>query len=532
MRFAKILIVLAAAVGLYLTSFHHYLLFHSIVELFSVAIAWGIFALAWNSRHLMHNNYLLLLGIAYLFVGNLDLLHTLSYKGMNVFPGYGPNLPTQLWIASRYVESLSYFIAPLFLGRAFNPRITLGAYILAFALLVLAIFSWDLFPVCYVEGHGLTTFKIVSEYIICAILAAALGLLLLRRQEFDQAIWRLVAWSLLAMIASEMALTFYVGVYDLSNLIGHYFKVVSFYLIYKAIIATGIVEPFSLVFRDLKQTQEALQRANDELESQVFERTASLKATNVQLLQEIEERRRIEVSLRESEEKLRHLTSQIFQAQEQERQRISWELHDDLGQSLIVLKFHLASIRETLSSRQGKLRAKLDETLLQIRDLIDKVRRISLNLSPSVLENLGLEAALGQLFRDFSVNQNLKFFVEMETVSPFLSKAAQTSVYRIFQETLANISKHAAATEVTIQIRQQNNAINFLVADNGHGFDLAEIRTKASGERGMGLASIEERVYMFNGTSEIWSQNGMGTRVSFVLPAENLPDNLNGSSLA
>jgi signal transduction histidine kinase len=532
MRFGNIVIVLAAAAGLYLTTFHHYILFHSIVELFSVAIAWGIFALAWNSRHLMHNNYLLLLGIAYLFVGNLDLLHTLSYKGINVFPGYGPNLPTQLWIAARYLESLSYFIAPFFLGRALNFRLTLGAYIFAFALLVLAIFSWNLFPVCYVEGQGLTTFKIVSEYAICAILVAALGLLVQRRQEFDRTILRLVAWSMLAMIASEMAFTFYVGVYDLSNMIGHYFKVVSFYLIYKAIIATGIVEPFSLVFRDLKQAQEALQRANDELENQVLERTATLKATNVQLLREIEERRRFEISLRQSEEKLRHLTSQIFQAQEQERQRISSELHDDLGQSLIVLKMHLAGMKKALSNRQSKLREKLDEILQQTRDLIDKVRRVSLNLSPSVLEHLGLEAALAQLFKDFTVNQNLEFLVEMETVSPFLSKAAQTGVYRIFQETLSNISKHAAATKVTIQISRHDNDIHFLVADNGQGFDLAQIKTKASSERGMGLVSIEERVHMFNGKSEIWSQNGGGTRVSFVLPAENLLENSEGSSLA
>jgi len=263
-----------------------------------------------------------------------------------------------------------------------------------------------------------------------------------------------------------------------------------------------------------------LQRANEELENQVLERTAALVASNVQLQQEIEERRWIEASLRDSQEQLQRLTAQIFQTQEQERQRISRELHDDLGQSLIVLKLHISSLRQTLSSRQSALKKKLDDILEESRELIDKVRRISLNLSPSVLEDLGLEAALKQLFKNFSLNRNLKFDVDLETVSPFLSNAAQTGVYRIFQETLVNISKHTNATEVIIRVNRRYNYLHFLVADNGQGFDPAELNAKTAGERGMGLASIEERVRMFDGTCEIWSQPGIGTRVSFVLPVE------------
>jgi len=517
----KILAVVSAAIGLYLTSFYSYLLFHAIVELFSVAIAWGVFALAWNSRRLIQNNYLLLLGISYLFVGNLDLLHTLAYKGMNVFPGYGANLPTQLWIASRYLESLSFVVAPFFLDRTLNVRITLGAYLLGFSLILLSIFAWPIFPTCYVEGQGLTTFKITSEYVICALLFWALALLYAHREEFDAAVWRLVAWSLLTMVVSELALTFYVGVYDLSNLIGHYLKVISFYLIYKAIIETGLVKPFSLLFRDLKQAEEALQKANDELEDQVKERTSALVMANVQLSQEIKERRSIEASLRESEQKLHHLASQILQVQEQERGRISRELHDDLGQSLIVIKLAMRKICRDLSTDQGAKPEDLEIALDQLDVLIDKVRRISHNLSPSILEDLGLEAALDSLFRDFSATEELKFSVTMEKVSPFLSKNVQLAIYRIFQEALTNISKHAAATEVTVQVSRKNDHIQFLVADNGQGFDLAATRTVFPGERGVGLASIEERVHLLNGVSEIQSRKGHGTQVSFTVPLES-----------
>jgi len=513
----QILAVILAA----LTSFYSYLLFHALVELFSVAIAWAVFALAWNSRRLIRNYYLLLLGISYLFVGSLDILHTLAYKGMNVFPGFGANLPTQLWIAARYLESLSFLIAPFFLGRALNARNALGAYILVTSLILLSIFAWPVFPNCYVEGQGLTTFKVVSEYIICGILLGALGLLYLKRREFDAAIWRLVAWSLVTMMVAELAFTFYMGVYDLSNLIGHYFKVVSFYLVYKAIIETGLTKPFSLLLRDLKQAEEALRKVNEDLEGQVAERTSALLTANVQLRQEIRERQIVEATLRESERQLHHLAAQILQVQEQERGRISRELHDDLGQSLLVIKLIMRKVSHALSSADVTVREDLEHALEQLDILIDKVRRISHNLSPAVLEDLGLEAALESLVRDFSANEEVKFSLDLEKVSPFLSQTVQLAVYRIFQEALTNISKHAAASEVNMQISRGNDHIRFLIGDNGRGFDLEASKTAAPGERGVGLASIEERVHLLDGALEIRSQPGQGTQLSFALPYES-----------
>jgi hypothetical protein len=94
-----------------------YLLFHTLAELFSIIIACGIFIFAWNSRQFIDNNYFLFLGIAYLFVAGLDLLHTLVYSGMNIFLGYDSNLSIQLWISARYIESLSLLIAPIFFTK-------------------------------------------------------------------------------------------------------------------------------------------------------------------------------------------------------------------------------------------------------------------------------------------------------------------------------------------------------------------------------------------------------------------------------
>ncbi|MDD5642760.1 MAG: MASE3 domain-containing protein, partial [Syntrophales bacterium] len=140
--------------GLYLASLYSYLLFHGIAEIFSIIIAGGVFALAWNSRRVITNNYLLFLGIALLFIASLDLIHTLAYKGMGVFPGYGPNLPTQLWIAARYLQGLTFLAAPLFLHRRLKPGLVFFGYFLVTALVLLSIFKWHIFPACFAEGQG------------------------------------------------------------------------------------------------------------------------------------------------------------------------------------------------------------------------------------------------------------------------------------------------------------------------------------------------------------------------------------------
>ncbi len=99
--------------GLYLTSLYNYLLFHTLAEIFSIVIAFSIFILAWNCRKVIDNDYLIFLGVAYLFVGFIGIIHTLSYTGMGIIMGYGTNLPTQLWIAARYLESISLLIASI-----------------------------------------------------------------------------------------------------------------------------------------------------------------------------------------------------------------------------------------------------------------------------------------------------------------------------------------------------------------------------------------------------------------------------------
>ena len=246
--------------GLYLSSRYNYLLFHTLAEIFSIVVACGIFVIAWNSRRILDNNYLLFLGIAFLFIGLLDLVHTMAYKGMNVFQGYETNLPTQLWIAARYMESLSLLIAPLFLNRRLRVDFVLMTFALITFLVLGSVFYWHIFPTCFTEGVGLTPFKKISEYVISIILVGAITVLFQKREKFDENVFRLLVASIFLTIASELAFTFYIQAYGFSNMVGHYLKIIAFYLIYKAIIETGLVRPYDLLFRNLKQSEEALRK--------------------------------------------------------------------------------------------------------------------------------------------------------------------------------------------------------------------------------------------------------------------------------
>ena len=266
----RLIIWLVLCGSLYLTSRYNYLLFHVIAETFSIVIACSLFLIAWNTRHLTKNNYILFLSIALLFAGIVDFVHTLAFRGMGIFRGFDANLPTQLWIIARYMQSLSLLAATWFIDRKLYPRTALGVYLLVTLLLLTAVFSGTLFPACFIEGTGLTPFKIASEYLICGILVVALLLLVRRREAFDPRILRLLVWSILCTIVSELAFTVYVSVYDLSNLIGHYFKIFAFYLVYKAIIATGLEQPYSLLLFDVQKQREELQTIIDSSPIMIF----------------------------------------------------------------------------------------------------------------------------------------------------------------------------------------------------------------------------------------------------------------------
>ncbi|MHA1235203.1 MAG: MASE3 domain-containing protein [Promethearchaeota archaeon] len=250
----------------FLLSTYSYLLFHSIAEVISIVISGGIFFIGWNSRKYMNTSFFLIIGTSFLFISAIDLLHTLSYSGMNIFLDYDANLPTQLWIAARYWQSFSYLLASLAINKKVNASYLMGSCMIIISILFYTIFT-RLFPTCFIVGQGLTPFKIVSEYIINSILLATILILYKFRNEFNKKIFSLIIISISFTIVSELAFTFYVSVFDISNLIGHILKIVAFFFIYKAIIEIGLTNPFGLLLKSIKKSEEKYRKlVEDSLE--------------------------------------------------------------------------------------------------------------------------------------------------------------------------------------------------------------------------------------------------------------------------
>jgi len=266
--------VFTVVVGsLYASSLYSFLLFHSISELFSILIAFALFIISWNTRDYTEEPGLVLLGVAYLFIGIIDLMHTLSFKGMNIFTDYS-FYANQLWVGARYMESLSLLVFVLLAERykQLPYRSLMVGYGLITLVLLLSVFHWKIFPVCFVataaDGSGYqTTFKIISGYAVITLLAASAFIMRLRRERFAPRVYRLLLASMLITMASEFCFTLYISNYGPANQIGHYLKIASFYLIYKSIIETGLRAPYQLMFRRLNESRQGLRQAKEEAEA-------------------------------------------------------------------------------------------------------------------------------------------------------------------------------------------------------------------------------------------------------------------------
>jgi signal transduction histidine kinase len=233
--------------------------------------------------------------------------------------------------------------------------------------------------------------------------------------------------------------------------------------------------------------------------------------------QDIAERKRAEEELRESATKLRFLTSQILTAQEDERKRISRELHDELGQSLTVLKLNLRAAAKQLLE-PVEVKEELGGLSLYLDEVIDKVRRLSRALSPAILEDLGLAPALQYLINEFSKYYEINHHFGLEDLDRLFDKEAQIIIFRIFQEVLTNIAKHARATKVRLSVQESGGVVLFEVEDNGQGFEVLPTLGRPSMDQGLGLAALDERAKMLGGSLLIRSQKGQGTRITCAVP--------------
>jgi len=243
--------------------YYSYILFHTSAELFSIIVAFTIFVTAWNTRDISENDYLFFLGIAYFCIGLLDLAHTLSYKDMNIFPGYGSNLPVQLWVAARALESLSLLVAPFYVGAKLKRRLVFPLFLSITLLLFISIFIIAVFPECWIEGLGLTPFKKYSEYVISLFLFFAVFTLRRKRESLGASVYHFILLSIIVSIVSEVLFTVNNDAHWIFDMSGHLIKAASYYFVYRAMIKITLIDPFNSLFREILNRENNLRQLID-----------------------------------------------------------------------------------------------------------------------------------------------------------------------------------------------------------------------------------------------------------------------------
>lgn len=261
---ATTIAILGVVLTLELARSVHYIFFHTMVEVFAVVVSLSIFILTWVSHRYLSSGYLIILGAAYGAIGIVDVFHALTFKGMNLFPGVSLNYTNQFWLTSRFLESVALFCGPLMISRKPNILYVSGVFsALATGACIAVIYQW--FPPTFIDGKGLSPFKIYSEYVIIAIMLAGLTMLYRRKVHFDARIFSLLAGSLVLAIAAEFCFTQYVGFYDFSHALGHYFRFASVVLAFVAIVISGVRHPLDFLFHEINDRQLKLKNLNAQL---------------------------------------------------------------------------------------------------------------------------------------------------------------------------------------------------------------------------------------------------------------------------
>lgn len=239
------------------------------------------------------------------------------------------------------------------------------------------------------------------------------------------------------------------------------------------------------------------------------------------VVHDITERRKTEDALKRSEERLRSLSSELIKGQENYRAQVARELHDELGQSLALLKHRVRSIKKRVPENESSLQRNCDEAIDSVDEIISQIRRLSKELSPSILKDIGISPALRWLGENFTEQYSIPISIDIDEISGLFSKEAQMSLYRISQEALTNIGKHAEASHVTFTVKKDTGSIAFVIEDDGKGFDTAGLKGEERWRKGFGLNLIEERVHLLRASFVVQSLMGKGTRILLTIPIES-----------
>ncbi|RDV00637.1 sensor histidine kinase [Trinickia dinghuensis] len=493
-------------------------------------------ALLLGQYRILRSKALLVLATGYLLTAFTATAHLLTFPGVFSDTGWlGARSQSTAWLYVFWHGSFPLIvIAYAWLKRddaatRTQPESTCTRAILAaiaFAALVaiafaiLATSGYALLPP-QLSGPPLAPRYTVAHAIVLTLIWSlsllAVVTLLLRRPHSVLDLWLMVvmcAWLFDITFAgvlnhSRFDLGFYVGrIYSLCA--------ASFVLV---ILTLENINLYARVVQALESERIERQRvesqtvqlneANALLEHRVAARTAALTAANRDLLNEVLERKRAEAALEHSREELRELASIGTSAREQENRRIARELHDELCQTLATSRLEL----ELVSERKA-LKAELEPVHMLLDEAVVATRRIAADLRPLVLDDLGLGAAAEWLAQNFQQRHGIECELIVEPPDLDLEEPQATAVFRIMQESLTNIGRHAHATQATLSLTRNDDHVLLIVHDNGVGFDLSTPRKLNS----FGLSGLRERAYLVAGEVSIQSAPGCGTSIEVRIP--------------
>ena len=283
-----------------------------------------------------------------------------------------------------------------------------------------------------------------------------------------------------------------------------------------------IIESRSMAINitEKKRAEKELRKAHDELEKRVEDRTSELSRANVLLAGEIGERKSAEEALKQSGKELAGVSSRLLTAHEEESKRIGQELHDGLAQTMSALKIWVeAALMQMDQKKPDEAIKSLESVIPLARGAVEEVRRISKNLRPSSLDDLGIVTTISWLLQDFTnLYAGIEIEEKIEILEDDIPDSLKIIIYRILQEALNNLAKHSQASLVRFCLRKTGGMIELFVNDNGDGFEVEDILPGDQPGRGLGIPSMRERTELSGGSFSIETRKGVGTTVRSLWP--------------